>query len=172
MHLPVPTLAAATLLCLAACSGEGAEEAAGNVAAGMAQDEGAPDGPAIAPEPATSAAQPSDDDSGGGNEAAAEESAAIIPERFHGEWNSDRSACGSGSNATRLRISGDRLQFYESVGLARRVEVEGERVIEVTAQYAGEGESWQDERRLSLSEDGDSLTISGSGSSLVRHRCP
>lgn len=170
MHLSLPATAAATLLLLAACSGEGSEEAAGNVAAGMAQDAGAPDGPAIAPEPAANEAAASAD--GDGNEASSQQSASIIPARFHGEWNSDRSACGSGSNASRLRISGDRLQFYESVGLARRVEVEGERVVEVTAQYVGEGESWQDQRRLSLSEDGDSLTVTGSGSSLVRHRCP
>lgn len=96
---------------------------------------------------------------------------AAIPSRFHGEWNADLEACGTGSSVTRLRISADRLRFYESVGSVSEVDVVSDRVITVTAAFQGEGDTWQDERRLSLSADGNSLTVSN-GSELVRHRCP
>lgn len=97
--------------------------------------------------------------------------AAAIPARFHGEWNSDISACGKPS-LTRLIVSADRLAFYESSGSVRAVDREGERVISVASTYQGEGETWQATRRLSLSPDGDSLTVSGSGATLTRQRCP
>lgn len=101
----------------------------------------------------------------GGNEGS---SLAIVPEAFHGEWNGELSACGTGLSETRLRIGGDRLRFYESVGDVRRVEVESGRVIDVTAEYRGEGETWQNESRLSLSADGGTLTVDAGP---VRYRC-
>lgn len=99
------------------------------------------------------------------------QAAATIPARFHGEWNSDLSACGKPS-LTRLIVSGDKLAFYESSGAVREVDRESERVVSVAATYQGEGETWQATRRLSLSPDGDSLTVSGSGATLTRQRCP
>lgn len=97
--------------------------------------------------------------------------AASIPTRFHGEWNADLDACGTGQSPTRLRIGADQLRFYESSGVVQAVEIVSDRVINVTAEYQGEGDTWQDERRLSLSADGNSLTVSGGGD-LVRYRCP
>jgi hypothetical protein len=98
--------------------------------------------------------------------------AAVIPARFHGEWNQELSACGTGSNPTRLRISADTLHFYESAGDVREVEIVDDRVIEVTADYSGEGQTWTNERRLSLSEDGGTLTVAGEGATMTRSRCP
>lgn len=100
-----------------------------------------------------------------------DDAVATIPARFHGEWNADLSACGTGQSETRLRISADQVRFYESVGQVEAVDVESERVITVTAEYQGEGETWQDERRMTLSADGSSLTVSNGGD-LVRRRCP
>lgn len=100
-----------------------------------------------------------------------DDAAASIPSRFHGEWNAELTACGTGSSETRLRISADQLRFYESAGSVIDVDVQNDRVITVTARYQGEGDTWEDERRLSLSADGNSLTVSN-GTALVRYRCP
>lgn len=105
-----------------------------------------------------------------GNDPASDD-VADIPARFHGEWNADPDACGTGSSESRLRISADLIRFYESVGVVKDVDIESDRVITVEAQYQGEGDTWSDERRLSLSADGNSLTVSGGGD-MVRQRCP
>ena len=155
-----PLLAA---LILAACSAEGGAPGEGTdtVAVGDVAGEDAAAPPSDVPPPAVDDEAKSDP-----------EAAAIIPARFHGEWNADLSACGTGLSETRLRIDAARLTFYESIGMVRRVEIESEQVVDVTAEYRGEGETWTDERRLSLSPDGDSLTITGQGSTLTRSRCP
>lgn len=112
---------------------------------------------------------PGESDGGNGSD---EEAATAIPVRFHGEWNQDLSACGTGSSETRLRISADRLRFYESAGEVREIDIVSDRVIEVTAAYSGEGRTWINERRLSLSPDGDTLTVTGEGATMTRSRCP
>src|SRR3546814_9088832 len=53
-----------------------------------------------------------------GDNGSDDEVATAIPVLFHGEWNQDLSACGTGSSETRLRISADRLRFYEKIGRA------------------------------------------------------
>ena len=111
------------------------------------------------------------DDAGDRVDDSADGDVAVIPARFHGEWNADPDACGTGSSESRLRISADRIRFYESVGVVEDVDIESDRVITVEARYQGEGDTWSDERRLSLSSDGSSLTVSGGGD-MVRHRCP
>ncbi len=117
--------------------------------------------------PAPPAADPADEPEGPADEDRSDV-VATIPAAFHGEWNADLGACGTGASETRLRISADRVRFYESSGAVRRVEVLNPRVIDVTAEYQGEGDTWRDERRFTLSEDGNSLTVSD----LVRYRCP
>ncbi|MHB1168130.1 MAG: hypothetical protein ACYC28_02460 [Longimicrobiales bacterium] len=114
---------------------------------------------------------PTDDDADDGVDDSSDDDVAGIPARFHGEWNADPDACGTGSSESRLRISADRIRFYESVGVVEDVDIESDRVITVEARYQGEGDTWSDERRLSLSSDGSSLTVSGGGD-MVRHRCP
>ena len=128
-------------------------------------DDPADDGPADAPPAPRDDAEDDTDD-------ADDDVAATIPARFHGEWNADLSACGTGSNESRLRISSNAIRFYESTGAVRAVAVESERVITVTAEYQGEGDTWRDTRRLALSEGGDRLTVTSQGSDFVRQRCP
>lgn len=160
------TLTFAAALILSACSaGQDGNEAGGGEVLSIDNNAAMP---ATSAPPASDNVQAPDDGNGAGDGDDDGDGLAIVPARFHGEWNSERSACGTGLSETRLRISGDRLRFYESVGDVRRVEVESERVIEVTAEYRGEGETWQDERRLSLSADGDSLTVDAGP---VRYRC-
>jgi len=96
-----------------------------------------------------------------------------IPSAYHGEWNIDPSACGTGLHDSRLVIGPRRLQFYESSGDVRTVRVSGERRITVTSDFSGEGETWTGTDHFLLSPDGDSLTTSGGrGEATVRRRCP
>ena len=115
-------------------------------------------------DPPADDAPPADDEEEGAGPAAA------IPAAFRGEWNSDRSKCGSASE-TRLIVGGNRLRFYESVARVRRVERVNDRTIRVTAVYRGEGERRTENRRLRLSPNGNRLTVSGAGSTLTRFRC-
>ena len=104
-------------------------------------------------------------------QAPASDLAAILPDPFHGEWDTDADACKRSGSETRLTIDGDSLRFHESVAWARKVEVVSEEVVDVTAEYRGEGQVWQNERRLTLGRGTRTLTVSGEGSALMRRRC-
>jgi hypothetical protein len=99
---------------------------------------------------------------------AAAAEANAIPAAFRGTFDENSDACG-GPGESRLEVKADELRFHESIGKVRKVDVEGPDAISVEADYQGEGESWRNVRRLRLS--GDTLTISGEGTSLVRIRC-
>jgi hypothetical protein len=128
-----------------------------------------------APEPAGDESPPANEDPPADAPPAADEqddadSEAAIPAAFHGEWNSDRSQCGS-AGETRLIVSGNRLRFHESIARVRRVESVNDRTIRVTAVYRGEGDRRTETRRLRLSPNGNRLTVSAAGSTLTRFRC-
>ena len=155
-----------TAALLASCGGPGDSDrnAAGNVPAGA---------PA---EPAANATAQSI----AANAAAASDPAIpplppadvnVIPAPFQGRYDESVAACGRPSDG-RLEVTGRELRFHESIGQVRTVSAEGARAVKVTADYQGEGESWQSVRTLRLSADGGSLTISGDGSELVKVRCP
>lgn len=101
----------------------------------------------------------------------ATEPVAVIPEAFHGEWDTDAAACKRSGSETRLVVAGGTMRFHESVALVRKVEVVSEETLDVTAEYRGEGQVWQNERRLTLGKGGKALTVAGEGSTLVRRRC-
>ena len=108
-------------------------------------------------------------------EAAAPEPAppavAAIPEPFHGVYDSSPEACGRPSDG-RLTVSALELRFHESIGTVRSVVSAPSGATRVEADYQGEGESWRSYRELRLSDGGESLTISGDGTRMVRVRCP
>lgn len=93
--------------------------------------------------------------------------AETIPAAFHGEWNRIPGDCGTGNNDSRLRIEARRLRFHESNGEVLAVRETG-RSVAVRARYAGEGETWEAERRFTLSADGKTLSADG----MDRTRCP
>ncbi|WP_343521561.1 hypothetical protein [Sphingomonas sp.] len=92
--------------------------------------------------------------------------AGTIPAAFRGEWNRVPADCGKGSNDSRLRIEAKRLRFYESSGDVIAVHGEG-RTITVRARYSGEGQTWEDARSFTLSQDGETLSADG----IERTRC-
>jgi hypothetical protein len=137
-------------LILAACSEEPAAPPAAN------ESSGEPATPAPATPLPTSVASP-------GPVA----DAGTIPTAFRGEWNRVPADCGKGSNDSRLRIEAKRLRFYESSGDVLAVHGEG-RTITVRARYSGEGQTWEDARSFTLSQDGKTLSADG----IERTRCP
>lgn len=94
-----------------------------------------------------------------------------IPSAFHGTYDESREDCERPSEY-RLRVEARALRFHESIGEVKGVSVEGPRLVSVSADYQGEGESWHSVRRMHLSDDGATLTVSGDGTEMVRIRCP
>lgn len=82
-----------------------------------------------------------------------------IPRPFWGEYNDRLVDCGTGNNDSRLRISGDRLQFYESTGELRELIRNQDGSVTVIADHLGEGEIWTSVYQLRLSSDGNALTV-------------
>src|SRR5687767_6119469 len=147
----------AALLPLAACAPEKAAETSTNETAAS---------PATPPSPAAAPAGPSAATTPPPRPAMED----AIPAAFHGRYDASREACGRPSDG-RLTVSAGELRFHESIGSVRKVASGPAGAIRVEAVYQGEGESWRSTRLLSLSEDGDSLTVTGDGTSMVRVRC-
>ncbi|MDQ4087900.1 MAG: hypothetical protein M3177_07830 [Pseudomonadota bacterium] len=96
------------------------------------------------------------------------EEPGIIPATFHGEWNRELAHCGTGLNDSALRIEPRAMRFYESRGDVIRVRRTGERSVSVEASFQGEGESWTETVRLTLSPRSDQLSV---GQDRMRRRC-
>lgn len=98
----------------------------------------------------------------------AEKPGTTIPKAFQGKWASSASMCKQRNmDDGKLDIGPATLQFWESVGEVEAVVVSGN-TMTVTAQYEGEGETWRNEDRFTLSNDGKSLA----GEGITRVRCP
>lgn len=94
---------------------------------------------------------------------------ATIPDAFRGEWNRNLAHCGTGLNDSAMRVEPRALRFYESIGRVTGVSREEERTVTVSADFEGEGETWSDRIRLTLSADGRQLSV---GEDETRRRCP
>lgn len=86
------------------------------------------------------------------------ESATPIPAKFAGVWDGVQGSCAAESDL-RMEIADKKITFYESSGIATKVEMEGEDVL-VSLDMSGEGEVWKEVLRLSLSADGKTLETS------------
>ncbi|NJO56639.1 MAG: hypothetical protein HC834_10260 [Rhodospirillales bacterium] len=105
--------------------------------------------------------------------AGAAERLDAIPDRFLGEWRAVSNACADPAGETWMRISSDRIAFYESEGPVIAVVADGKETLTVTIELSGEGEVWELSRRFRLSEDQKILSdISEDSDGFDRHRCP
>lgn len=96
-----------------------------------------------------------------------------IPERFHGEWNSQRADCGTGASDSLLVLSANEIQFYESSGPVRGAFLNGPREILIVTDLSGEEETDLTAFKFFLSADDDRLEYrSETEEPFVRHRCP
>jgi hypothetical protein len=145
------------LFLAAACSPapQGKEEAAS--AQPAAKAEATPAAEAEAPRPVM--------------EMSGEPSAILIPGSFHGRFDRDAAACAGPGTDLRLTVEADAMRFHESVAHVRAVSPVEDGSLDIVADWQGEGQSWQATRRLGLSKDGRTLTVSGEGTSAVRVRC-
>lgn len=81
-----------------------------------------------------------------------------LPREYWGEYNEVLSDCGTGNNDTRLRISWNTVQFYESTGEVQEILRQRDGSIVIVAKHSGEGQTWQSVYQLRLSSDGEKLT--------------
>jgi hypothetical protein len=101
-----------------------------------------------------------------------------IPRPLWGEYNENVVHCGTGLNDSRLRISWNTVQFYESTGTLRELIRHKDGSVTILADHAGEGQQWTSLYHLALSPDGKRLTTTHSQdaesrqSSTTRLRCP
>ena len=121
-----------------------------------------------APPPPPTGVPPVDDNDNDDADDGDDDVAGTIPARFHGEWNTDAAACGSGSNDSRLVIAADTIRFYESSGPVQSASVD-DNELTVVVRLTGEGETRDATYRFRLSADGRTLTDADSG--LARQRC-
>jgi hypothetical protein len=82
-----------------------------------------------------------------------------IPIRFHGEFDAAQKYCGTGVSDMRLRISANKIRFYESEGTRISILTQPNGEITVLAEYHGEGESWHSMGQFALSPDGKRLIV-------------
>jgi hypothetical protein len=101
-----------------------------------------------------------------------------IPRPFWGEYNERLADCGTGNNDSRLRISRDRLQFYESTGVLRELIQHRDGSVTIVSEQTGEGQTSTSVYHLRLLDSSNTLTITHPQTrELVqteetRHRCP
>lgn len=161
--------ACATLALLAGCQDRnpGDNDAQANVA-----DARPIDNLALPPENIAQAAEEAEDAENVPEELGSATSAApgTIPAAFQGRWAVDRARCGDGQQLA-LTVMPKLLRFYESEAKVKQVEAAGPRAITVTSSFSGEGQSWEDSQRLSLSSDGRTLTIAARNTATRRVKC-
>ena len=152
-HLALPVL---SLLALAACDRNADDDATAPVANELV----VPPGEVTPPPP------PAPDN-------AADPAVApnTLPLAMRGRWTGVSDDCGAPGADLGLTASADTLRFYESEGTITSVRPDGPGAVVADVGYRGEGESWTRRQRISLSPDGDRLTISGEGVTTVRKLC-
>lgn len=148
-----PTLLAVALILIVGCTPTSEPQPPTDTAPG------APPAVAAEPGPPTEPRRPTPDE------------ANTVPERFQGEWNSTPADCGTGNNPSRLRIGADDIRFHESSGTITSVTVRDGLDITLAADMTGEGEVFESTYGFRLSDDGNTLTDTTSGTGMARHRC-
>lgn len=93
--------------------------------------------------------------------------AVLLPEGFTGRWDASVAACKATSDM-KLTVTQSEITFWESSGRITSVTVNGPDDVTVKAAFSGEGEQWQRDLHLVLTNKGDTLTIDGT----PRVRCP
>lgn len=96
-----------------------------------------------------------------------------VPDQYIGQWAGSPGACDSEADDLTLRISKERIAYWESEGPILASISRGSRELALIIELSGEGETWLATAKFELSEDGQQLIGSTTipGKSVVRHRC-
>lgn len=97
---------------------------------------------------------------------------ATIPFPFQGVWDVDLKACESAASDMRIYIGSDRMRLGDAVGNVRLVTRAEERSVTAFTSFLSEGDRSDEEVRLTLSPDGEKLTLLTGQNSTARYRCP
>ncbi len=114
------------------------------------QQSGKPQASQTADDPASASSSAPGETSPQGTNPVADDS---VPARFQGVWDYEGSTCSPDSDL-RMEISEREVLFYESVGMVTEIVQDGSDVI-VTLDMEGEGETWRQKMRLSLTGSGE-----------------
>lgn len=97
-----------------------------------------------------------------------------VPDQYIGRWAGSPGACGSDADDLMLRLSKDRIAYWESEGPIVASVSRGGRELALIMELSGEGETWLATAKFELSADGQQLVDSTTipGETIVRHRCP
>lgn len=98
--------------------------------------------------------------------------ANALPTAMQGAWTSVNGNCGDRADPMRLTVRPTALAFYESEGKVLKLEPTEGNTVNATLRYTGEGESWERTQRITLSDDGQTLSIAGPTGTVSRKRCP
>lgn len=93
--------------------------------------------------------------------------AVLMPDSFIGHWDATAETCKATSDM-KLVITQTEMTFWESAGQITAVTVNGPGDVTVKAAFSGEGEQWQRDLHLVLSDSGNKLTVDDT----TRVRCP
>ena len=97
-----------------------------------------------------------------------------VPDQYIGQWAGRPESCGSDADLLTLRLSKDRIAYWESEGPILASVSRGARDLALIIELSGEGETWLATAKFELSADGQQLVDSTTipGESIVRQRCP
>lgn len=94
-----------------------------------------------------------------------------VPREFQGKWAGSQVQCRVPHEAS-LTIDEDRIDFYESRGKVLSAVVTRPSEVELEIEATGEGQTWREVRRFTLSDDKRTLTdVTNSRHHFSRVRC-
>ena len=104
---------------------------------------------------------------------------ASVPAEFRGRWGMVPNDCDPKMDYAAkglMTVTADRLAFYESRATISDAELAGT-TLTATLAFSGEGQTWQQQARLVLQDDGKTLVRGGTGEGMeggpFRYsRCP
>ena len=107
-----------------------------------------------------------------GTAVATEGAAVSVPAQFQGNWRVSLAECPPAITDRPVWINANRIRLDHSVGEVRVVQENDKRDVTITGELLSDGDPWNANLRLLLSDSGSELTISEGDWSVKLQRCP